>query len=398
MNPIITTVNIGEMIKDSPIAKIVDAIPEINSTLEKTKEIMKAKAILADVQAMAISVLGGIGVISAAVQSAVDLIINTFDISFHELVLDPKEGGLYNYAERFNFHLKNKQDPNRPYDEGSAAMCSLMLVVNFKDLEESKKKFDGLVAMFKAAENSRREVLKKAIGAEDFDTLKEEFWGCWKKRYEAGTHNPEITKGNWNKQSLGVLFPEVFEDLQTTLEGVLNNAIPNPNLALLSGRIDTVFDTIIDVLKDIITIIDAWKSLLFDSGITVIIPPICAASTTDGDLLNLADAAKNIASNFADGIETTEATGAPPVSKTASENLYTAVYGIAGAIESGEYTELPGQEADYSVLLEPSQFIGGINIVFKGPSTQALMVQVETFCALVGINLPNDFSEKIYPF
>jgi len=350
----IATLNLRNVLTaDENVAKIIDAIPQIYDTVENAKEVAVASAALADLQEFVATYLTSLQIISNLIQTAVDAIIQTFDISYHQLMLDkPVAGGLKSYLAQFNANLSNKADSNRPYDEGGAAMVCLMMMVNYQNMRTAYQKIQELKAALDAAETSRADALRLLTGVTNFEDLKEEFWGHYIKKQTAGTH--ATTQGKWKKASIGDMMPDIPGRINAFMKALEGKWLQEPNAYLMVERVKKVFDQWLSILKDIVTIIDAWKKLLLDTSFTVIMTPLVTGSV-----------------------------GQYGEAYPAHDSLAIYMTSIPQQIRDDQAIILvPG---DYDFLLRGDQFIAGINLVFKGPSVEVCAQQVNALLKLWGL-------------
>lgn len=350
----VATINLRKALTaDKNIAKIIEAIPEIYDTVENAKEVAVASAALADLQTFVATYLAGLQVISNLIQTTVDVIVQTFDISYHHLLIDkPVAGGLKSYIAQFNANLSNKADSNRPYDEGGAAMVCLMIMVNYQNMRTAYRKAQELKKALDVAETSRTNALRLLTGVTNFEDLKEEFWGHYLKKQTAGTH--ATIQGKWRKASIGDMMPDIAGRINSFMKAIEGKWLPEPNAYLMAERIKKVFDQWLSILKDIVAIIDAWKKLLLDTSLTVIITPIVTGSV-----------------------------GEYGEAYPAHDSLAIYMTSIPQQIYDGQAIVLvPG---DYKFLLRGDQFVAGINMVFKGPSVEVCAQQVNALLTLWGI-------------
>jgi len=359
-NPVfVGQINLRNLLEGSEdLQKILDAIPEIYNTLETTRDEVYIAAKVADLQAKADFALVGLQGIATAISAAIDALIQTFDISYHQLLLTdaPVAGGLSSYLNMFNSNLKNQYDSNRPYDEGGAAMVAVILMVNYQNMFQARQAAQQIADMFKYAESARLDALKGLIGVTDYGDLVEEFWGHYLKKQIAGTH--ATVPGNWQKYSVGDLFPDIADPAKDWLESLKGKYIPQVNAYLLSERLKAMFNRIINFLGNLVVIIDAWKKLLLDTSATIIVTPIVTGSVSDSG-----------------GIY------------AAHDNLAFYTTTIPQQIRNGSFANIGGgiTGTDYSAMLRGDNFCAGVNLVFKAPSAEAAAQQMNAVFKLWGL-------------
>lgn len=332
---------------------VIDAIPQIYDTLQATREVSVTAAALADAQVFISTQLAALQIVSNLMQTAVDALIQTFDISYHQLDLDqPVGGGLSSYIAQFNANLYNKADSNRPYDEGGAAMVAVMWVVSYQNMRTAFQKMQEIKTAFASAEESRKSALKLLIGTTDFKDLKEEFWGHYIKHQAAGTH--ATTQGKWFKASVGDFMPDVGGKIQAFMAAIEGKILAEPNAYLMAERIKKIFDQWLSLLGDLVTIIDAWKKLLLDTSITMIMSPIVVGSV-----------------------------GQYGEAYPAHDSLAAYMSSVPEQIRNDSEIKLvPG---DYSMLIRNDQFVAGMNMVFKAPSVELCAQQINALFSLWGL-------------
>lgn len=339
------------------LQQIMDAVPEIYSTLEATREVAVAAAALADIQEKADLVFQSMQGIQKAVEALIDALVNTFDISYHQLSLTdtPIAGGLSSYINVFNANLKNTSDDNRPYDEGGAAMVTIMLVVNHQNMYQAMRAAQDIKAMFIQAETARKDALKALLGVTDYEDLKQEFWGHYIKKQMAGTH--ATVPGDWQKYSIGDLMPNITQPLNDWLAGLEGKWVGETNAYLLSVRLRAMFDKMLAFIGNIVTIIDAWKKLLLDTSITIIVTPIITGSVDNG------------------------------VTNTAHDNLAVYMTTVSEQIRAGSFVNITGglTGTDYSAMVRQDNYCAGVNLVFKAPSVEVAAQQIGAVCKLWGL-------------
>lgn len=356
---IVGQVNLRNLLEGSEdLQKILDTIPEIYGILQDQRDIVYVTALISDAQAKIDLALYGLQGIQTALSALIDTLMQTFDISYHQLLLTdtPIAGGLSSYLNVFNANLKNQYDSNRPYDEGGASMVAVMFIVNYQNMFQARQAAQEIAGMFKYAEQARLDALKGLIGVTDYKELVEEFWGHYLKKQIAGTH--ATVQGNWQKYSVGDLFPDIAQPLNDWLEALKGKWIPQVNAYLLAERLKAMFNKIIDFLGRLVVIIDAWKKLLLDTSVTVIITPIVTGSVSDDG-----------------GIY------------SAQDNLAFYTTTIAQQIRNQQFTNLSGgiTGTDYSAIVRQDNFCAGVNMVFKAPSAEAAVQQMNAVFRLWGL-------------
>lgn len=362
---------------DNPIMQLLDMLPAIEEIIKLTKEGRQIMAAIQDGIAYANIGILGLAALNAMMKQAVEMILNTFDISYHQLILDPSIGGLGNYMNKFQMHLYDKSDANRPADQGAAAYMTVMFVFSFKDIAEAQRRIAQLKALFTAFEGQRAAILKAQIGYTTWDEVKEEFWGHYQKKYLAGSR-AEVQPNGWIKHSVADIIGISAVASRLTLALDQMSRVPDPLAMNLSNRIGKIYDEIIGTIHDMALVVNDFKELLFDAQITVLLLPPVSGS----------------ASNII------------PYIIPAYQNLGRYVATIPGQIDNKQYVDLApnSPKADYSTVLRSDFYTTGLNMVFKGPSAEAAIQEARLFMALFGITIPDipgvseAFEQNVTPY
>lgn len=362
---------------DNPIMKILDQLPVIEEIVKGVKIVRQAQAVIQDGIAYINMGILGLAALAAIAKQLLEMILETFDISYHQLIIPPAVGGLGNYMNQFQMHLYDKSDANRPADKGAAAYMTVMFVFSFKDLAEAQRRIAQLKALFTSFEGKRAAILKAQIGYTTWDEVKEEFWGHYQKKYLAGSR-AEVQPGDWTKYSVAdvIGISAAANNLALMLDQM--SRIPDPLAMTLAGRIGKIYDEIIGTIHDMALIVNDFKELLFDAQITVLLLPPVSGS----------------ASNVI------------PYIIPAYQNLGRYVATIPGQIDNKQYVDLApnSPKADYSTVLRSDFYTTGLNMVFKGPSAEAAIQEARLFMALFGITIPDipgvseAFEQNVTPY
>ena len=341
------------LLQDSGIESIVNGLETLEDIISAQKAIEKAKAIFADIQRGVQLGLSAFAALQAIVDQLVSITLDLFEVSFHMLEVTPKPGGIITFLNRLNSNLHDPADEDRPYDEGGSFLQTNLFLISSNDLSDAWNSFDNLQKPFSAAKALRSDLLKTVLGVEDFESLKQAFWGHYVKKEQAGSHQSDDLF--WIKKSTKELFPSEFLALTEQLQNYIDQGTPNINAISIANRIDSVFNYTLNLLQDIQAIYETWKSFIVDAQITIIALPVVQGSSEG-----------------------------PGQVQSAVKNLSKYLSTIYGQIKDKTYEDGTGGQ-DISSILRNNVVMAGLVIVFKGPSTNALTSQSEAFLRLFGI-------------
>lgn len=331
-----------------------EALNLLDTAVETIKDVQKAKALIADAQAMVDVGLAALKSVETLFDLVIDAILQTFDISYHYLTLFPEEGGLYAYHKRYKTNLFDQADANRPYDEGGAFLINVSMIVNFTDPTTAIDNFNKFVKLFENTDNARKKALQKLLGAVDFDDLRTAFWGHYKKKELAGTH--QANTNNWGKKSISDMFPETYGEVVDFFDTMKRKIVPNIEINLLSLKIDAMFNDILGVIRDLSKFVTSWESLLLDSQILFIVTPAIGGTIEDDTIVT-----------------------------SATKNLGRYLSTIYDQIKLGTYNDIFNSGFDLTPVLNPSQNVGGIEIVFKASTPDLVIQQTNAFLTFFGL-------------
>ena len=346
----------------NPLMEVLSQTANFKEVIGIYKEGRKALTVFQDAQNYINLGIGTLAGIWQAYKQIMEAILNTFDISYHQLMIAPQVGGLNSYVNTFQMHLFDKSDDNRPNDKGAAVYFTVMFLFSFKDLAEANRRAQQLKDLFTAFQGQRADILKAQVGYTDFDQVKQEFWGHYQKKYLAGSRAQQ-TPNSWIKHSVADIIG--VSQAANVLTNYMNqiSRVPDSAAFNLSDRIDKVFDQIIGVLDDITLVVDAYVKLLLDTQITVLLlPPIT------GSVSNII-----------------------PYIVPAYQNLGHYATTIGDQIDTKTYVDLApnGQNPDYSSILRSDFYTTGLNMVFKGPDATTAIGEARAVMALWGITVPD---------
>ncbi len=350
--PVVAGINLRSFADVPILEQIEQYIPEIQSTIDKVKEVQKAKAFFTEISELSYSGIEAFGILNTLLQQMKEFIQNIIETSFYWLEIEPLRGGFYSYINELQANLLNKSDPQAPIDEGADVMMLMMGLLVYKDVQEAQRNFENLKNMFSNFDKLRNQLtLKYAL---DYDSLKEEIYEFYRERKLKGSHY--ITKEKWEKKSLADFFPPQITDLFNSLDKI-HYTTTSPSVVLsMSGRVDNALQDLLDLLETVIAIISAYKKLVLDSGLFVILTPP------------------------QESIAAEQSSYVIP----ANEVLASYLWQIPDKIKTGDYEKLTSHEVDDTFLLESSYFVGGINFVFKAPDTTTILQYSDRLRSILG--------------
>ena len=393
------------------IQALIDSATQIKTALETFWLVQKAEMLLANAEAVVTTGISALSLVKAIANSLVGVLANLADISFMELFLPPEKGGFNKFINRFKYHLFDSSDPNRPADDGNAYLLPIMMMVSFKDLTRAREAFaniEKLWGKFKTEGDDLVKALKKSIpgfAPEPDATEPEGFWKHYYQKRLVGSRETPKSSESWHKQNILKLFPESeMRRLQGMLDSwgaAADGSSKQTDLVEKTGETVTFMLSIVD---EVVIALDAYSKLFTDNQLTIVkLPGITGEAITSSKDYSLnADIYKIMRPSSITGRKTaTEILGEfsstlPNLMKDASKNLEQGGYNLGfanaeqlellGAVQVDNPFNASGAKKNYTNFLREDYNVGGVVMVFKGPSLSLLTEQVNAFLGMWGIS------------
>lgn len=390
----------------------------IQETLETFWLVQKAEMYLTDAKRVISTGLTALGLVKAILDSVVGFVFELTDTSFYTLFLTPETGGMSNFVSRFKYHLFDAQDPDRPYDEGSAVLLPLFFLVSYADIERAKEAFSNLKNLFGNFKDEGKGFIKEfteAFGAlRGMEDTAEPagFWDHYYTKRIVGSRKKQIDFGSWNKVSLMDMMPEeAILMLQDLLDSWSKVSDGTPYSSSLVKRTEAIYAAIFASIKEVVRIIDGYTRLFLDNQLTLIkAPPIEGEVIKAGnsiykynkelfDLFNSPDfdysgvkPAVQVLSEFVTSLPDflrqaafeVEQDPLMDLSLDMSEQAQEELFGKTGVKNPFSKESI---QPNFTNFLRNDSFVGGMVIVFKSGSLSTAVDQAKAFLSLFGVSL-----------
>ena len=272
----------------------LDAFVLVNNGVKAAYAYQMANAYLSDAETVGNSAIAQLKVLKGILNTVIDIVASLFDTGFFELLIPAQKGGLGTFTTTVSAHVVDRNDPNRPTDDGGAMFMSVMLLFTAKDLTEANKRINGLGALWDKTKKDalaikgfiERTVEEQAEIDRRKEADKKDFFKHYYRKVIIGSHKQQQLTEVWHKQTLADLMPKDFVlGFQRWLSAWEDSYEFDANLYKLSDAVDKFWKDVLAFVEDMQVIVDAYVRAFTDTQLTFIVsPPIVGEALVAGQV------------------------------------------------------------------------------------------------------------------